>query len=231
MPFAFTRPSTARSTNGFMRSAGYAVGRFMGSDSIFAHEWPSCARQKAWPFGMVHSLFLQVEATARRKPSDWVERTYRRSLATSWLKSWKPCSDSNSGTAFSIIRVLPLGTRRRARDHALARRARQPGADQLDHLRDREAVREHQRFRAAVATGGEQFQSASADRDWDTLTAALMARQCIGGRRCGSQYSMPDLARSAECLLAVPWPISKRHLTQEVPDFMALNPGARRDPI
>jgi len=114
MPFAFTRPSLARSTNGFMRSAGYAVGRFMGSDSISAHAWPSCARQKARPFGMVHSLFLQVEATARRKPSDWVERTYRRSLATSWLKWWKLCSDSNSDTAFSVIWVLPLGTRRRA---------------------------------------------------------------------------------------------------------------------
>jgi hypothetical protein len=32
----------------------------------------------------------------------------------------------------------------------------------------------------------------------------LMARQGIGGRRCGSQHSMPDLARSARTSLGCP---------------------------
>jgi hypothetical protein len=38
----------------------------------------------------------------------------------------------------------------------------QPGADDLDHLLDREPVREHHRFGAAVAAGGEQFERAAA---------------------------------------------------------------------
>src|SRR5262249_11977748 len=48
------------------------------------------------------------------------------------------------------------------RDDALGRRAREPRAHKLDHLRDGEAVRDHDRFRAAVARRGEQFERAAA---------------------------------------------------------------------
>jgi hypothetical protein len=41
--------------------------------------------------------------------------------------------------------LLPPG------DHPLGRRRREPGFDKLDHLRNREAVREHHRLSAAVA--------------------------------------------------------------------------------
>jgi hypothetical protein len=36
---------------------------------------------------------------------------------------------------------------------------------------------------------------------------------------------MPDLARFAECPLAVPWQISRDIPMQEVPDFIGLSPG------
>jgi hypothetical protein len=49
-----------------------------------------------------------------------------------------------------------------AGDHALVPRRREVCTDQLDHLRDGEPVREHQRFRAAVAAGREQFERAAA---------------------------------------------------------------------
>src|SRR2546429_9936258 len=48
-----------------------------------------------------------------------------------------------------------------ARDHALGRHAREPGADQLDQHLDREAVREHDRLGAAIAAGCEQFERAA----------------------------------------------------------------------
>jgi hypothetical protein len=43
-----------------------------------------------------------------------------------------------------------------ARDHALGLCGSQPGINQLDHLLDREAVRDHDRLGAAVAAGGER---------------------------------------------------------------------------
>jgi hypothetical protein len=55
--------------------------------------------------------------------------------------------------ATSIVRIA------RGAD-ALGRRRRE--SDQLDHQLDREAVREHDRFGAAVAARGEQFERAAA---------------------------------------------------------------------
>jgi hypothetical protein len=49
-----------------------------------------------------------------------------------------------------------------ARDHALGRRDRQPGADKLDHQPDADAVRQHDRLSAAVRRRGEQFERAAA---------------------------------------------------------------------
>lgn len=65
-----------------------------------------------------------------------------------------------------------------ARHDSLCVNRRKPGADKLDRQRDREAVREHQRFRAAVTGGGEQFQRPAVVGLGDALAAALM-----GGRR------------------------------------------------
>jgi hypothetical protein len=49
-----------------------------------------------------------------------------------------------------------------ASDDSLGGRTRESGAYEFDHLLDREAVREHHRFGAAVAAGGEQFERAAA---------------------------------------------------------------------
>src|SRR4029077_10322944 len=47
--------------------------------------------------------------------------------------------------------------RARTHRHALGIYCREPGVDQLDHLRNREATRKHDRLGAAVRAGGEQF--------------------------------------------------------------------------
>jgi hypothetical protein len=46
--------------------------------------------------------------------------------------------------------------------YALGRRRREPGVHQLDHLFDREAMRQPDRLGAAVAAGGQQFERAAA---------------------------------------------------------------------
>jgi hypothetical protein len=51
----------------------------------------------------------------------------------------------------AVILTRATSIARPARDDALGGRGRQPGADQLDNLLDREAVRDHDRLGAAVA--------------------------------------------------------------------------------
>jgi hypothetical protein len=48
-----------------------------------------------------------------------------------------------------------------------------PGIHELDHLLDREPVREHHRLGAAIAAGGEQLEGAAAT---DILVRTLMSR-------------------------------------------------------
>jgi len=69
--------------------------------------------------------------------------------------------------------IRSVATSAVARHHALGARGRKPGAV---HLRDREAVREHERFGAAVAAGGEQFERAAVELG-RALGAAVMARR------------------------------------------------------
>jgi hypothetical protein len=52
-----------------------------------------------------------------------------------------------------------------SRGGTLGGRACKPRADQLDYLLDAETMREHDRFGAAVAAGGEQFERATATDD------------------------------------------------------------------
>jgi hypothetical protein len=61
---------------------------------------------------------------------------------------------------------------------ALGRCRREPGANKLGQLRDGEAVRQHNRFGAAVAAGGEQFERAAAV---GLGTAAEGSRHLVGG--------------------------------------------------
>ena len=65
-----------------------------------------------------------------------------------------------------MIRTRPTSVARPPGDDALGRRTREPGAHQFDHLRDGEAVREHDRFGAAVARRGEQFKRGAAVGLW-----------------------------------------------------------------
>jgi hypothetical protein len=48
-----------------------------------------------------------------------------------------------------------------ARDYGLGRHPREPGAHELDHLRDREAVRQRGRLGASIGTASEQLESAA----------------------------------------------------------------------
>jgi hypothetical protein len=59
----------------------------------------------------------------------------------------------------------------------LGAHAREPGAHKLDHLLDREAVREHDRFGTAVWARGEQFECAAAIGLGETAGAAAGRRQ------------------------------------------------------
>jgi hypothetical protein len=65
--------------------------------------------------------------------------------------------------------------RARARDDALGRRSGDPRVNKLDHLRDGEPVREHHRFGAAVAAGGEQLERAAAAGATDLYSAQAPA--------------------------------------------------------
>jgi hypothetical protein len=53
---------------------------------------------------------------------------------------------------------------REERNRGRGQTSDRPGAHKLDHLRDREAVREHDRLGAAVGARGEQFERAAAIR-------------------------------------------------------------------
>jgi hypothetical protein len=80
-----------------------------------------------------------------------------------------------------------------AGDHALRLRCREPGADQFDHLLDRETMRQHNRLGAAIAAGGEQFERAAASGLGNVLAARHRSkvypakhphRKARGGRWC-----------------------------------------------
>jgi hypothetical protein len=55
---------------------------------------------------------------------------------------------------------------------------RQPGAHQLNHLRDREAMRDHDCLGAAVAAGSEQFERAVPGRGQAALASAPLLPFC-----------------------------------------------------
>src|SRR5262249_36957440 len=76
----------------------------------------------------------------------------------------------------AVIRTRPTSVARPPGDDALGRRTREPGARQFDHLRDGEAVREHDRFGAAVARRGEQFKRGAAVGLWAATRAAICLR-------------------------------------------------------
>jgi hypothetical protein len=71
-----------------------------------------------------------------------------------------------------------------ARDHALGSRGGEPGAHEVDHHVDREAVREHDRLGAAVAAGGQQFEGAAASGGRDALARAVAWASTKDIKRC-----------------------------------------------
>ena len=71
-----------------------------------------------------------------------------------------------------------------ARNHALGAHTRQSRAHKLDHLRSREAVREHDRFGQAIRACGKQFERAPA------IGLGKATRATAGSR----QNWHPDLA-------------------------------------
>jgi hypothetical protein len=96
-----------------------------------------------------------------------------------------------------------------AGNHALGRCRGEPGADQRDHVIDREAVREPKRLGAAEGPAAdEQFERPAAIGLGHTLAAALMARHRHRwtSLRTATQYAQSGaLCRmSLGCLLAIP---------------------------
>jgi hypothetical protein len=68
---------------------------------------------------------------------------------------------------FVMLRIRAAG------DYALARRGREPDADQLDHQGEGEAVRQHE----CVGAGGEQLERAAGSRDWSgEIEVLIVAR-------------------------------------------------------
>ena len=102
-----------------------------------------------------------------------------------------------------MIRTRPTSVARPPGDDALGRRTREPGAHQFDHLRDGEAVREHDRFGAAVARRGEQFKRGAAVGLWAATRGgevghgvAAAVVDLVGRITCRGRAGMPSTARS-----------------------------------